>query len=291
VRHQKSYVGLPAAGFAVAYLGATLVEALLPLQRVAVLPYARGNPMRRMRTAVAAFEWGSIWRIPLTDVVLFFPLGALAVMALVELGWSHWRAARSVAAWGGLLSLAVELAHGPLGLPIQLGATVAHVVGIALGAAACAHWLPAFSRRVRGRGRPAVLLVAYAALVAFWAWRPFVLEMDGEMIRQQFSLERLVPLQGLASRDLFTVADVVKPFFLFFPLGALLAVWPLRRRGMLGYCLPAVYLAVITEVGQGLVEGRFFDGTDLLIQCAAATIGWLVVRQAGYEEHGGVLGT
>jgi hypothetical protein len=100
VRHQKSYVGLPAAGFAVAYLGATLVEALLPLQRVAVLPYARGNPMRRMRTAVAAFEWGSIWRIPLTDVVLFFPLGALAVMALVELGWSHWRAARSVAARG-----------------------------------------------------------------------------------------------------------------------------------------------------------------------------------------------
>jgi glycopeptide antibiotics resistance protein len=246
--------------------------------------------MHRMRTAVAAFEWSSIWRIPLTDVVLFVPLGALAVMALVELGWSHWRAARSVAGWGGLVSLAVELAHGPLGLPIQLGTAVAHIVGIALGAAACAQWLPAFSRRVRGRGRPAALLLAYAALVAFWAWRPFVLEMDGEMIRQQFSLERLVPLQGLASRDLFTVADVVKPFFLFFPLGALLAVWPLRRRGILGYCLPAVYLAVITEGGQGLVEGRFFDGTDLLIQCAAATIGWLLVRQAGYDEHGGVLG-
>jgi peptidoglycan/LPS O-acetylase OafA/YrhL len=74
------------------------------------------------------------------------------------------------------------------------------------------------------------------------------------------------------------VADVVKPFFLFFPLGALLAVWPLRRRGALGYCLPAIYLAVITEIGQGFVEGRFFDGTDLLIQCAAAAIGWLVVR-------------
>jgi VanZ family protein len=290
MRHHKSYVGLPAAGFAFAYLGATLVEALLPLQRVAVLPSAQGNPMRRMRTAVAAFEWDSIWRIPLTDVVLFFPLGALAVMALVELGWTHWRAARSVAGWGGLVSLAVELAHGPLGLPIQLGAAVAHIAGIALGAAACAQWLPAFSRRVRGRGRPAVLLVAYAALVAFWAWRPFVLEMDGELIRQQFSLERLVPLQGLASRDLFTVADVVKPFFLFFPLGALLAVWPLRRRGALGYCLPAIYLAVITEIGQGFVEGRFFDGTDLLIQCAAAAIGWLVVRQAGYEVYGGVLG-
>ncbi len=289
VRHQKSYVGLPAAGFALAYLGAAVVEALLPLQRLAVVPHARGNPMRRLRTATAAFEWDSIWRIPLTDIVLFVPLGALAVMALVELGWGHWRAARSVAGWGCLVSLAVELAHGPLGLPIQLGSAVAHIIGIVVGAAACAQWLPLFSRRVRGRGRPAALLVAYAALVAFWAWRPFVLEMDGEMIRQQFALERLVPLQGLASRDLYTVADVVKPFFLFFPLGALLAVWPVRRRGVLGYWLPALYLAAITEVGQGLVEGRFFDGTDLLIQCAAATIGWLVVRQAGYETHGGVL--
>ncbi|HEY7686760.1 MAG TPA: VanZ family protein [Gemmatimonadales bacterium] len=290
VRHQKSYVGLPAAGFALAYLGAVLFEALLPLQRVAVLPTDRGNPLRRLRTATPEFEWESIWRIPLTDVVLFFPLGALAVMALVELGWGHWRAARAVAGWGGLVSIAVEVAHGPLGLPVQLGSALAHLVGIALGAVVCAQWLPAFSRRVRGRGRPAVLFVAYAALIAFWAWRPFAIEMDGEMIRQQFSLERLVPLQGLASRDLFTVADVVKPFFLFFPLGALLAVWPLRRSGALGYFLPALYLAAITEVGQGFVEGRFFDGTDLLIQCAAAAIGWLVVRQAGYEAHGGVLG-
>ena len=289
VRHQKSYVGLPAAGFALAYLGAALFEALLPLQRVAVLPTSRGNPLRRLRTATPEFEWESIWRIPLTDVVLFFPLGALAVMALVELGWGHWRAARAVAIWGGVLSIVVQLAHGPLGLSVQLGSAVAHIIGIALGAAVCAQWLPAFSRRVRGRGRPAVLFVAYAALVAFWAWRPFALEMDGEMIRQQFSLERLIPLQGLASRDLFTVADVVKPFFLFFPLGALLAVWPLRS-GALGYFLPALYLAAITEIGQGFVEGRFFDGTDLLIQCAAAAIGWLVVRQAGYEAHGGVLG-
>ncbi|MGH7537605.1 MAG: VanZ family protein [Gemmatimonadales bacterium] len=290
VRQRKSYFGLPAGGFAGAYLGAALAEALLPFQPAALLPSARGNPLHRMRSVVATFEWSSIWRIPLTDVVLFFPFGALAVMALVELGWTHWRAARHVIGWGGLLSLAVELAHGPLGLPIQLGSALAHVVGIALGAAVCAQWLPAFSRRVRGRGRPAVLLVAYAVLVALWAWRPFVLETNPETLRQQLSLERLVPLQGLASRtDFFSVAEVVKPFFLFFPLGALLGVWPLRRRGALGYCLPALYLATVTELGQGFVEGRFFDGTDMLIQCAAAGIGWAVVRQAGYAEHGGVL--
>ena len=117
-----------------------------------------------------------------------------------------------------------------------------------------------------------------------------MLETDPATIHQQFALERLIPLQGLARRsDLASVAEIVKPFFLFFPLGAMLAVWPLRRRGWLGTCLPAFYLAVITEVVQGFVAGRFFDGTDLVIQCAAAAIGWAVVRQAGYFPYGAVL--
>jgi hypothetical protein len=212
-------------------------------------------------------------------------------MALIEMGERHWSAVRRVCAWGAFGAVALEIAHGPLQQPIQLGAAVAHVIGIALGAAACAWWLPAFSRQVRGRGRPAVVLLAYALIIAFWAWRPFVLESDWTTIQQQFALERLIPLQGLARRnDLSSIAEIVKPFFLFFPLGALLAVWPLKRRGWLGFCLPAFYLAVLTEVPQGFVAGRFFDGTDLAIQCAAAAIGWAVVRQAGYESHGAVLG-
>jgi VanZ family protein len=68
-----------------------------------------------------------------------------------------------------------------------------------------------------------------------------------------------------------------------------LAVWPLRRSGILGFCLPALYFAAVTEVLQGFISGRFFDGTDLVIQCAAAAIGWAVVRQAGYEPHGTLL--
>jgi glycopeptide antibiotics resistance protein len=132
--------------------------------------------------------------------------------------------------------------------------------------------------------------VAYALLIAFWAWRPFTIETDPTTIQQQFALQRLIPLQGLADRsDLSSVADIVKPFFLFFPLGALLAVWPLARRGVLAFCFPALYLAIVTEVVQGFVAGRFFDGTDLVIQCAAAAIGWAVVRQAGYQPHGAIL--
>jgi glycopeptide antibiotics resistance protein len=132
--------------------------------------------------------------------------------------------------------------------------------------------------------------MAYALLIAFWAWRPFVIETDSATIHQQFALERLIPLQGLASRsDISSVADILKPFFLFFPLGALLAVWPLARRGVLAFCFPAFYLSIVTEVAQGFIVGRFFDGTDLVIQCAAAAIGWSVARQAGYQPYGALL--
>jgi VanZ family protein len=291
MRSQKSYIGLPAAGFAIAYLCAAVSEAALPLRSAAVIATRGGDRLHRMRAATTRLDWSSVWRVPLADVVLFFPLGIFGVMTLVELGASHWSAVRRVCFWGALGSILLELLHGPLHQPIQLGTALAHVIGIALGAVACGAWLPAFSRLVRGRGRPALLLVAYALLIAFWAWRPFVLETDPATIHRQFALERLIPLQGLASRnDLSSVAEIVKPFFLFFPLGALLAVWPLARRGVLAFCFPALYLAIVTEVTQGFIAGRFFDGTDLVIQCAAAAIGWAVVRQAGYQPHGAVLG-
>ncbi len=291
-RNQKSYVGVPAVAFAIAYLGAAAAEAWLPLQSAAVFASGGSLKLHRMRATVSRLDWSSLWRIPLADVVLFVPLGVFGVMALIELGERYWSAVKRVCAWGLFGSLVIELSHGPLGQPIQLGTAIAHVLGIALGAAACAQWLPSFSRQVRGRGRPAVVLLAYALLIAFWAWRPFVLETDVATIHQQFALERLIPLQGLARRsDLSSVAEIVKPFFLFFPLGALLAVWPLRRRGVLGFCLPAFYLAAVTEIPQGFIAGRFFDGTDLVIQGAAAAIGWAVVRQAGYEPHGTVLGS
>lgn len=291
LRQQKSYVGLPAVAFAITYLCAAAAEALLPLQSAAVIATRGGDQLHRLHTAASRLDWTSLWRVPPADVILFFPLGVFGVMALIEAGARHWSAVRQVCAWGGLGCILLELTHGPLGQPIQLGTALAHLIGLVLGALACGAWLPAFSRLVRGRGRPALLLLAYALLIAFWAWRPFVFETDPTVIHQQFALERLIPLQGLASRsDLSSVAEIVKPFFLFFPLGALLAVWPLTRRGPLAVCLPAFYLAIVTEVAQGFIAGRFFDGTDLVIQCAAAAIGWAVVRQAGYQPYGAILG-
>jgi VanZ family protein len=88
---------------------------------------------------------------------------------------------------------------------------------------------------------------------------------------------------------LFSVTKVVAEFLLYFPVGSLLAVWPLRRRGPLGHILPAVYVAVALELGQVFIAGRWFDSTDVLVQCAAAGVGWIIARRAGFAPYGELL--
>ena len=106
----------------------------------------------------------------------------------------------------------------------------------------------------------------------------------------QFTADHLIPLQALASRgDLFSVTDVVAQGVIFFPLGALLAVWPLRRKGSLRGLLPAIYLAIVLEVAKIPIAERFMDVTHILIQSAGAALGFLLVRRMGYKVQGELL--
>jgi glycopeptide antibiotics resistance protein len=110
-------------------------------------------------------------------------------------------------------------------------------------------------------------------------------------IREQFAPVHWIPLQAMAGRvDLFSVTDIATQFLLFLPLGGLLAVWPLRRRGRWQHLLPALYLSVVCEVGKILVAERFLDVTHILIQMAGAAIGWIVVRRSGFPVYGEVWG-
>ena len=86
--------------------------------------------------------------------------------------------------------------------------------------------------------------------------------------------------------DFFSVADVCAPFFLFLPLGGLLAVWPLRLRGPLRGPLSGLWLPLALEAGQLLVSGRTLDITDILIQASGTATGWAVMRLAGYRPYG-----
>ncbi|UCF19806.1 MAG: VanZ family protein [Gemmatimonadota bacterium] len=286
-RGRRSFVGMPAFLFAGAYGCAAFLEALLPLFRSEPLPGVYGGPLSRFGAVLDSFSAESLFAIPVLDILIFIPVGALAVAALVELGWSYAAAARSTAVGGLALAVGAEIGHGFFGQTIELGAIVIHAAAIAAGAWAARAYIPKLTRILRGPNRPLALAFAYAALLIVWAWRPFLPELNLATIAEQFSITRWIPLASHAPRvDLFSVSDVIASFLLYLPAGALLAVWPLRRQGALRGFLPALELAMVLELGQILVAERFFDITDVLVAAAGAAIGWTVVRQAGFRPYG-----
>lgn len=289
-RKARSFVGLPALVFAGGYGAACLGEALIPLFRQTVYPNVYGGPLGRFRLASSMFEWSSLRSIPWTDLLLFAPAGAFAAAALVEAGWNYRRSAVTVAAGGSALALLAEVGHGLLGLPMLAGAALTHAAALTLGAALAGWGLPRLTRHLRGRARPAMLLTVYGGVLLLWALRPYVLETSLAAIRAKLVNHWWIPLRFLGMRvDMFSVVDVMSPFLLYLPLGGLLAVWPLARRGVLAHFWPAVYLAAATELAQVFVQGRLLDSTDLLVQVSGVVVGWTVLRRAGFAPHGTVL--
>ena len=291
LRPARSYIGFPLYPIAGAYIMALATDIFAPFygrERI----YSPGDSIHDRLAYALHFVGGFSERpaISLFDLVAGTPAGFL-VVALAELGLSYGAACALTVAGGALLSVGLEIAHGIAGQRIQIGAMISHTVAISLGALIAWRAAPAALRRIgRRQTIAAILLVASAVLLAVWSWRPFVLHWDTTIIRQQLSLPHLTPL-GLMSGevDLFGVADLIRQFSLYLSLGVLLAVWPLRQHGLLAFVLPAVYLAVVLEVGQLFVVGRTFDVTDIITQCAAVAVGYVVVRRAGWGVVGEVL--
>ncbi len=289
-RAARSYVGMPMVLFAAGYGGSTVLESIGPVFRQERLLNAWGPPLERLSQALAQLGEAPFGVVPWLDLVLFAPAGALAVAALAEAGMSR----RTAAAWtvlaGAVLYALAEFARGGAGFAMAPGAWLVHVAGLSTGAVLAVGGLPLFTRELRGRDRPAALLVAYASVLALWSLRPFLPELDGRAIAEKLAIGRLVPLVAYRERvDLFTTADVAIPALQFLPLGALLAVWPVRRSGPLSGILPAAYLAVAFETSQIVVSGRYFDVTDILVAIAAAALGFAIVRRAGYTPYGELL--
>ncbi|MEO8030655.1 MAG: VanZ family protein [Gemmatimonadota bacterium] len=288
-RDRKSYFGLPAILLAGSYGVSAFLEALVPLFRDDH-GTVHGGVLTRTAIILAGFRWDSIRDIPWEDLFLFAPAGLLAVVALVESGLSHREAALRGGIAGALLCVAAELLHAPLGIPILLGSLLAHIAGVGLGAWAAGRWLGSFSQNVRGVDRPRILLSCYVIVLTLWAWRPFFPEFDPAQYARKLHDPWWIPL-ALTERwnDFFSVVDVSVPFFLAVPLGALLAVWPLRRVGALRTALPGVYLALVLEAGQLFVIGREPDITDFLVAAAGVAMGWLCLRRAGFQPYGELL--
>jgi len=285
LRGRRSFVGIPALTMAGAYGIACFLEAAVPLFRQDEVFGVSGGPVGRLRIVLASFQWRSLLDLPVEDLVIFLPAGVFAVAALSEAGVGYPAARRRTIAIGAALALLAELLHGPNGQPIVAGAMLVHALAVALGAFIGARFLPAFSQAFRGAARPRWVLRAFAVLIALWALRPWVPEFLP--LPERLSADWWVPLAALGgSMSVFSVVDVVAPFCLYFPLGALLAVWPWRRSGWMADLWPAAYLAFGTEALQLFVQGRFVDVTDPLVQCSGALIGWTVIRRAGYRPYG-----
>ena len=287
---KRSHIGIPAVILAAGYGLATIMEAFIPLFRQDLLPNLGGGIGDRIGRAIVALRPESLTQIPFTDLFIFFPAGVFAVVALTESGLPSAVAALIVVCGAAILYPAIEVVHGVAAEPIILGAALIHVVGAATGAIVAAYWLAPFSRRFSVRMRARIVAIAYALVIMVWSWRPFRLDLSSGSMTDQFTADHLIPLQALASRgDLFSVTDVVAQGVIFFPLGALLAVWPLRRKGSLRGLLPAIYLAIVLEVAKIPIAERFMDVTHILIQSAGAALGFLLVRRMGYKVQGELL--
>lgn len=289
-RQDRSWVGLPAFVFAVGYGAAVVLEALIPLLGQGTIPGSGGGIGVRAGRALDHFSWATLRDLPLHHLVLFAPAGGLLVAALVERGMARGAAAGWVVGLALPVFAAIQVAGGVAGQPMVAGAVVVHVAAVALGAGLAVWGLPRFVRRFQGPARALLLLGVYLGLLALWSWRPFHFVSTLPELAQGVSLAQLQPLRAHAMRfDLFTVVDITRQFAILTPVGALLAVWPLRRRGFLRGPLPGIYAALFLEAGQILVIGRMFDMTDALVGAAAVMLGWVLVRRAGMRPLGELL--
>ncbi|MEZ4417151.1 MAG: VanZ family protein [Gemmatimonadota bacterium] len=290
-RGARSFLGLPTWLLAASYALAAVGEAIIPLFRQRLAAGAWGPPGQRLRVVLQLFKGDPSWSLPLTDLLLFAPVGFLVVAALVEAGRSYRSAVVGTVTAGALAAIVLEFGHGLLGVPIRMGALLVHAIAIAAGALLCARLLPRFSRSHRGAARPRWALGLYATVLLLWLTRPYRIDLDPLSLRIKLAYPWWIPLGDARWRiDLFEVFDVVGGFLLFLPLGALLAVWPLRRRGPLSGVWPVLYFATLVEASQFLLYLRTATVTDPMVQVSAAAIGWAAMRRVGFRPYGTVLG-
>lgn len=288
-REARSFVGLPAAVFGACYTMVIFGEVLMPLFRRTRLR-VWGSPINRLDYALDAWDPWALAPLPLTDIVLFVPAGFFLLAAFVEGGLPNRRAAVFAGALGSGLVVAAEVSHGMLSVPIHTGAMVIHALGIVAGCVLGARLLPRVSKTLNGAERSAWLLVAYCVVIGLWFLRPYVPEPDPAVWVAQLRSDWWQPLAFAAYRmDLFTVVDVTNTFFLFFPLGGLLAVWPLRASGRFSGILPGIVLAAVLESAQIMISGRTLAVADVVIAAAAIWAGHAVARRAALSVRGAMV--
>ncbi len=279
LRHRRS-ASFRAVFVALPYGLAVLGEVAVPLFRHEPVAGAWGWPWRRAAVVLSEVDWSSLGSVPLGSVLLVAPAAILAAWWLSG-SRSSTLTTPALALLGCSVIPVVELLHAPLGLAVIPGAALVQAIAWGLGAA-LGHvlvrqgWLAdRNSRQIMG---------AYLVLLGLWTLRPYQPGVGDLALFQDRGW--WIPLELLRQRgDIFSVVDVANTFLLLIPVGAWLAIHPLRTRGPLAHLLPAIYLAIVLEALQLGVAGRTPDTTDVLVQIAGAMVGWVIVRRAGFSPR------
>jgi glycopeptide antibiotics resistance protein len=286
-RRDRSYLGIPMLLFAGPYAIAVLCEALAPLFQSSAVPAGDGGPLGDLVVMLQLsrrIDWGGV---EVVDIPLFAAAGfLLTTMARERSGAvrDQWIA---VAAIGAVTIALAHIAHGMISLPIGWEAVIVDCASIVLGAWMADRWLGNLTQRFRGAARARVVIATYVALLILWGWRPLIPETRLDVIVAQLDANAFIPLARLADRvDAFSALHVGQQFFLYLPLGALLAVWPVRMSGRWSNLWPAVLIVLAIELGHIIVAGRTFDVTNALLAWAGLATGWIAVRRSGYRPYG-----
>jgi VanZ family protein len=289
-REARSYFGLPASLLAGSYACALACEALVPLFRSNPLSGLTGGPLSSLGIVLQLARPLSFDEVPLLDIFLYAPAAFFIVILLAERGRPAARSWVWVAIAGALFSFGAELAHGLIRLSIRWEAAATHALALGFGAWAAHRWLAPLTRALRGPARARSIILTYMALLGLWGWRPLEPVESLHDVTAQLTLAHIEPLRSLAARvDVFSALHVAQQFLLYFPLGCLLAVWPLRLSGRWSHLTPALWLAAVIEAGHIFLAGRDFDVTNALLAGAGLGTGWIIVRRSGYRPYGDAL--
>jgi VanZ family protein len=250
----------------------------------------------------------------LTDVALWIPAGFLGWLAVPPAPRRHptWRSATLVWLGGVVAAGGIEAAQ----LLVYSRVVDASDVTLAALGAALGVWLaqrafqssrpsPA-ARAVHSESGPspdampappaigrsawlgAIGFAAWLAVVIVVLWQPFDFTADRAFLSERARRLSLVPFRAFYfSSELRAVTELVRKTLLFMPLGVAAALVaraaPARWRWAAGAAaLTAIAgLAAVIEVGKIFLPSRSFDPGNVLLEVAAAAVGYWLVLAAG----------
>jgi VanZ family protein len=283
-------LGVPAWMPAGAWLASAFGLAWAPTSRPArFLPWTP-TPLERLATARATPDivgLTSVSAIP--DVIVFLLAGALAAIAVCD------RAGRvrvpQLVSWallGAGASVLAQLGRGLSGVTVEPGIVPVQIGAFALGLLVACVAMPRWRTKIPARStralHVAIAAVAVGSLVVWWP-ASWVSTKGGVRL---LSVTQLIPMYSLFQRqDLASVLLVLSKGATGAAIGAAVAARKAVGQPVPGFRAVAL-VALVWELGQFVVPGRYPDITDVLIVACA---GGLMAVLGGRAKQGAISGT